>query len=135
MLSMAYCSCLSMSISSITELYPNQDEATEWYDLCMLRYSNSFLFSSMEAEPTRNLSNDNVLDNSADADGFKQASEPAAICITFEFLVFKPQKLVDSITHCLLEQGHRRQYLPPDQWNSSYFHMDFITNKGKTEEA
>lgn len=61
-------SCLSTSTNSITNLCPNQKEATEWYDLCMLRNSNLFLFGTMESEPGISLMN--VLGISEDVDGF-----------------------------------------------------------------
>lgn len=59
--------CVNDSINRIRELCPNQNEAVEWYDECMLRYSNRFLLNNVETGPSWSYSNPN---NSTDVPQF-----------------------------------------------------------------
>lgn len=62
--------CLNYSSNSITELCPNQKEAIEWYDECMLRYSHRSIFGVVETSPSRLLVNaQNITSN---VDGFNE---------------------------------------------------------------
>ncbi|XP_031260607.1 cysteine-rich repeat secretory protein 38-like isoform X1 [Pistacia vera] len=55
--------CINDSSLELSKLCPNQKEAVIWYDYCMLRYSNRYIFGSMEFGPyfwvynTNNVSN------------------------------------------------------------------------------
>lgn len=44
-------SCIHNSSLELPKLCPNQKEAVMWYDYCMLRYSNRYIFGSMEFGP------------------------------------------------------------------------------------
>nr|POE92650.1 cysteine-rich receptor-like protein kinase 29 [Quercus suber] len=44
-------SCLKNSSGLLTQLCPTQKEAIGWYDLCMLRYSNSSIYDIMNSNP------------------------------------------------------------------------------------
>ncbi|KAK1375185.1 Cysteine-rich RLK 29 [Heracleum sosnowskyi] len=50
-------SCVEDSINKLRELCPNQKEAVEWYDECMLRYSNDSILNNLATKPTRALLN------------------------------------------------------------------------------
>ncbi|KAF3450457.1 hypothetical protein FNV43_RR06540 [Rhamnella rubrinervis] len=63
-------SCLNYSTNSTEENCPNQKEAIEWYDECMLRYSNRSIFGVKEDSPRYWLWN--VQNVSSNVDGFKQ---------------------------------------------------------------
>ncbi|KAL8112895.1 hypothetical protein AgCh_020268 [Apium graveolens] len=56
-------SCVKDSIDKLRELCPNQKEAVEWYDECMLRYSNDSILNNLVTEPTRELVNVNNASN------------------------------------------------------------------------
>ncbi|XP_057986382.1 cysteine-rich receptor-like protein kinase 10 [Hevea brasiliensis] len=43
--------CVTLATQDIVQLCPTQKEAIVWYDECLLRYSNQFIFSSMAQEP------------------------------------------------------------------------------------
>lgn len=65
-------SCLNMSINYIKDRCPNQKEVTDWYDACMLRYSNRSMFGIMETRPMTSLANTQSIDTIV-VDGFNQA--------------------------------------------------------------
>ncbi|KAK1375181.1 Cysteine-rich RLK 29 [Heracleum sosnowskyi] len=44
-------SCVKESITNLRELCPNQKEAVEWYDECMLRYSDNPVLYNLVIEP------------------------------------------------------------------------------------
>ncbi|XP_074325595.1 cysteine-rich receptor-like protein kinase 7 isoform X2 [Apium graveolens] len=46
-------SCVKDSINNLTKLCPNQKEAVEWYDECMLRYSNDSVLNNTVTDPTK----------------------------------------------------------------------------------
>lgn len=48
-------SCVRDSTSMLRKLCPNQKEAGEWYQQCMLRYSNSSILNRVVTEPTGSL--------------------------------------------------------------------------------
>ena len=52
-------SCVNDSIKGLRKLCPNQKEAVEWYDECMLRYSNDSILNNLVTDPTMLLSNVN----------------------------------------------------------------------------
>ncbi|XP_043705478.1 cysteine-rich receptor-like protein kinase 25 [Telopea speciosissima] len=52
-----------MASKDITQLCPNQTGAIVWYDLCMLRYSDQFIFSTIQENPTWYLWNVNYVSN------------------------------------------------------------------------
>ncbi|KAF3450460.1 hypothetical protein FNV43_RR06543 [Rhamnella rubrinervis] len=63
-------SCLNYSRNSITKRCPNQKDAIEWYDECLLRYSHRSIFGIMETSPYIYLVNsDNITSN---VDGFNE---------------------------------------------------------------
>ncbi|XP_057985401.1 cysteine-rich receptor-like protein kinase 10 [Hevea brasiliensis] len=43
--------CVTLATREIVQLCPTQKEAIVWYDECLLRYSNQFIFSRMAQEP------------------------------------------------------------------------------------
>lgn len=43
--------CLSHAAAALVLACPNQKDAIGWYDTCMLRYSNRYIFSKMELGP------------------------------------------------------------------------------------
>lgn len=45
--------CVKDSMNNLTKLCPNQKEAVEWYDECMLRYSNNSVLNNLVTDPTR----------------------------------------------------------------------------------
>ncbi|KAF3451651.1 hypothetical protein FNV43_RR07746 [Rhamnella rubrinervis] len=45
-------SCVKKSTAKIVEVCPQEMEAVIWFDVCMLRYSNRFIFGIMEIHPT-----------------------------------------------------------------------------------
>jgi hypothetical protein len=47
--------CVNMSAHELLQLCPNQKEGIIWYANCTVRYSDRFIFGSMESEPTRSL--------------------------------------------------------------------------------
>ncbi|KAL3530044.1 hypothetical protein ACH5RR_009366 [Cinchona calisaya] len=47
--------CVNDASSLLIELCPNQKEAIGWYTICMLRYSNVYIFDNMTTSPTFNL--------------------------------------------------------------------------------
>ncbi|XP_042488815.1 putative receptor-like protein kinase At4g00960 [Macadamia integrifolia] len=55
--------CVKKAAADVTNHCPNQTVATIWYDLCMLRYSDQFIFSTMQETPTWFLSNVNDVPN------------------------------------------------------------------------
>lgn len=50
-------SCVRDAVDKIRKLCPNQKEAVEWYDECMLRYSNDSVINNPVNEPTREMFN------------------------------------------------------------------------------
>ncbi len=48
-------SCVNISAHQLLLLCPNQKEGITWYVSCTVRYSDRFIFGSMESEPTRSL--------------------------------------------------------------------------------
>ncbi|KAK1375183.1 Cysteine-rich receptor-like protein kinase 29 [Heracleum sosnowskyi] len=44
-------SCVKDSINKLREICPNQKEAVEWYDECMLRYSNTWILHNLATQP------------------------------------------------------------------------------------
>ncbi|GMI72761.1 cysteine-rich RLK (RECEPTOR-like protein kinase) 25 [Hibiscus trionum] len=48
--------CIDQAAADIAKLCPNQTWAIVWYDMCMLRYSNLSIFSSMAERPHKSLS-------------------------------------------------------------------------------
>lgn len=46
-------SCVKDSMNKLRKLCPNQMEAVEWYDECMLRYSNNSVLNNLVHEPIR----------------------------------------------------------------------------------
>ena len=47
--------CVNMSAHELLQLCPNQKEGIMWYMNCTVRYSDRFIFGSMESEPMRGL--------------------------------------------------------------------------------
>ena len=62
--------CLNYSRNSITKRCPNQKEAIEWYDECMLRYSYRSIFGIMETSP--NIYPVNSGNITSNVDGFNE---------------------------------------------------------------
>ncbi|XP_060670231.1 cysteine-rich receptor-like protein kinase 10 [Ziziphus jujuba] len=60
-------SCLNYSRNSMTQRCPNQKEAIEWYDECMLRYSYRSIFGVMEASPYISLLNPQNISSNVEA--------------------------------------------------------------------
>ncbi|XP_015882290.3 cysteine-rich receptor-like protein kinase 44 [Ziziphus jujuba] len=60
-------SCLNYSRNSITQRCPNQKEAIEWYDECMLRYSYRSIFGIMETGPGISLLNNQNISSNVEA--------------------------------------------------------------------
>uniref|UniRef100_A0A2N9G047 Gnk2-homologous domain-containing protein n=1 Tax=Fagus sylvatica TaxID=28930 RepID=A0A2N9G047_FAGSY len=48
-------SCVNMSAHELLQLCPNQKEGIMWYENCTVRYSDRFIFGSMESEPMQAL--------------------------------------------------------------------------------
>ncbi|XP_042488812.1 cysteine-rich receptor-like protein kinase 10 [Macadamia integrifolia] len=55
--------CVTTVSSNITTYCPNETVAIVWYDICMLRYSDQFIFSTMQEDPTWFLWNVNNVSN------------------------------------------------------------------------
>ncbi|KAL2324326.1 hypothetical protein Fmac_023384 [Flemingia macrophylla] len=69
-LNLAACnSCLNDSRVLLTRLCPNQKVTLAWYDECMLRYSNSSIFGTLEMTPTYYIHNNK---NATSVDQYNQ---------------------------------------------------------------
>ncbi|KAJ4982448.1 hypothetical protein NE237_033285 [Protea cynaroides] len=55
--------CVKLAIANITQICSNNAAAIIWYDLCMLRYSNQPIFSTMQEYPSYYMWNVNKVTN------------------------------------------------------------------------
>ena len=63
-------SCINESRIQLGQLCPNQKEAVVWYEDCMLRYSNAYIFGTTQLSPYIHLANG---ENASNVEDFKQA--------------------------------------------------------------